>query len=96
LRHRNKFVVVVIMNSQGKLAGLKQLEPTSVDPEELLDVAETAKLLRQKEATLAAWRCHGRGPQYLKIGRSIYYRRSAISTWLAGQIVTPGAASTAA
>lgn len=65
---------------------------TSVDPEELLDCGETAKLLRQELQTLAAWRCKGRGPEYVKIGRGVFYRRPAISAWLAQQIVRPSAA----
>ena len=64
----------------------------SVDPEELLDATETARLLRQKPQTLAAWRCEDRGPEYVKVGRSVFYRRSAISSWLASQIVRPTAA----
>ena len=64
----------------------------SVDPDELVDPTEAAKLVRQKVDTLAHWRCEGRGPEYLKIGRSIFYRRAAISTWLAQQIVHPSAA----
>jgi predicted DNA-binding transcriptional regulator AlpA len=64
----------------------------SVDPEELLDCEETAKLIRHNTQTLASWRCKGRGPEYIKIGRSVYYRRSAISSWLAQQIVRPSAA----
>lgn len=63
--------------------------PTSIDPAELLAAAEAAKLLRQKPQTLAAWRCHGRGPEFIKIGRAVFYRREAISAWLAGQVVTP-------
>jgi hypothetical protein len=65
---------------------------SSVDPSELLDAKETAALLRQKPQTLAGWRCESRGPEYIKVGRSVYYRREAISTWLAGQIVRPSAA----
>lgn len=85
------------MNSvQGNVTGRKaavQAAPASVDPEELLDANETAALLRQRPQTLAAWRCDKRGPEYVKIGRAVFYRRSAISTWLAQQIVTPGAAA---
>lgn len=66
--------------------------PTSVDPEELLDCEEAAKLLRLNTQTLASWRCKDRGPPYLKSGRAVFYRRSDISTWLAGQIVRPSAA----
>ncbi|WP_319798764.1 helix-turn-helix domain-containing protein [Nitrobacter sp.] len=65
----------------------------SVDPSELLDCGEAAKLLRQEMQTLAAWRCKGRGPEYVKIGRSVFYRRGAISSWLAQQVVKPGAAA---
>lgn len=68
-------------------------EIISVDPEELLDAAQAADLLRQRPQTLATWRCEGRGPEYVKVGRSVFYRRQAISTWLAGQIVKPGAAA---
>lgn len=64
----------------------------SVDPDELLSQSEVATLLRQKPQTLAGWRCEGKGPEYVKVGRSVYYRRTAISTWLAGQIVRPSAA----
>lgn len=67
--------------------------PATVDPSELLDAGEAAKLLRQRPQTLAAWRCEKRGPEYLKVGKSVFYRRSAISAWLAGQIVTPGSSA---
>lgn len=60
-----------------------------VDLEELLNADEAAKLLRQKPQTLAAWRCEKRGPAYVKVGRSVFYQRSAISAWLTSQIVRP-------
>lgn len=66
--------------------------PISVDPEELIDAIEAARLLRQKPQTLAAWRSEKRGPAYIKIGRSIFYRRMSIGAYLAASIVTPGAA----
>ncbi len=75
-----------------KTVGAAEPLPTTVDPEELLDAVEVARLLRQKPQTLAGWRCDGRGPEYVKIGRAVYYRRAAISQWLAGQIVRPNAA----
>lgn len=68
------------------------LLPTTVDPEDLLSCEEAAKLIHQVPKTLATWRCRDRGPEYIKIGRSVYYRRSAISAWLAQQIVRPSAA----
>ncbi len=66
--------------------------PASVDPDELLTPDETAKILRQKVQTLAAWRSDGRGPSYMKLGRAVLYPRSEITNWMAGQIVKPGAA----
>ena len=71
---------------------MNSINPTTVDPEELLDCVETAKLLRLNTQTLASWRCKGRGPVYLKSGRAVFYRRSDISAWLAQQIVRPSAA----
>ncbi len=64
----------------------------SVDPDELIEANEAAKLLRQKPQTLAAWRSSHRGPDYLKIGRSVFYRRASIGAFLAANIVIPGAA----
>jgi hypothetical protein len=66
-------------------------QPAGVDPGELIDEAETAKLLRQKPQTMAAWRCDNRGPEYVKVGRRVFYRRSSISAFLAACIVSPGA-----
>ena len=63
----------------------------SVDPDELLTAAQAAELLHQRLQTLAGWRCENRGPEYLKVGRTVFYRRAALSTWLAGQIVRPSA-----
>ena len=65
--------------------------PTTIEPEELIDEAETAALLRQKPQTLAAWRCDNRGPEYVKVGRRVFYRRSSISAFLAACIVSPRA-----
>jgi predicted DNA-binding transcriptional regulator AlpA len=64
----------------------------TVDPDELISAAETAKLLRVKEATLTAWRNQKRGPAYLKIGRFVHYRRADIAGWLGAQLREPAAA----
>ncbi len=65
-------------------------KPDTVDPDELISSEEAARLLRQKVQTLAAWRSDKRGPEYVKIGRTVLYRRSSISTYIATQIVIPG------
>lgn len=61
----------------------------SVDPDELLSAVETAERLKQKPQTLAAWRSAGKGPEYLVVGRNIYYRRASIGAFLAASIVIP-------
>ena len=77
---------------QMNASGLKHAAPIeSVDPDELLTAAQAAELLHQRLQTLAGWRCENRGPEYLKVGRTVFYRRAALSTWLAGHIVRPSA-----
>jgi predicted DNA-binding transcriptional regulator AlpA len=50
---------------------------------------QAAAFLGLKPATLAAWRHQGRGPPYIKIGRSCFYLESDIETWLSEQVVIP-------
>ncbi|MEO1662688.1 MAG: helix-turn-helix domain-containing protein [Pseudomonadota bacterium] len=45
------------------------------DPLQLLDTQQTASLLRVKSDTLTHWRYLGGGPKFVKIGRSVCYRR---------------------
>jgi hypothetical protein len=65
--------------------------PDTIDPEELVDNDEAATILRQKPQTLAAWRCDKKGPTYIKVGRRVFYQRSAIAAFLAASVVVPGA-----
>jgi hypothetical protein len=41
--------------------------------------------LHQAPLTLATWRSKGKGPKFVKIGRAVFYRASAIREWLAAQ-----------
>jgi predicted DNA-binding transcriptional regulator AlpA len=50
---------------------------------------EAAAFLRVKPSTLVAWRHQGRGPKYLKIGRSCFYRERDLEEWLDAQAVVP-------
>jgi len=49
-----------------------------VDPDELLRPAQVAKDLGVTPNTLAIWRYYDRGPNFLKIGRQVRYRRQSI------------------
>lgn len=50
---------------------------------------QAAVVIGVKPTTLATWRHFGRGPKYLKIGRSCFYRRDDIETWMDAQAVVP-------
>jgi predicted DNA-binding transcriptional regulator AlpA len=67
---------------------------TEIDPDDLVQPAEVAEILGQKELTLATWRSQRRGPPYVKIGRAVLYLRSALRSWLAAQLVETGGATT--
>lgn len=51
--------------------------------DDLLDQDEFAAMMRSTRTNLAQWRFRGTGPRYIKRGRIILYRRSAIEEWLA-------------
>jgi predicted DNA-binding transcriptional regulator AlpA len=51
------------------------------DPERLLNEIQAADLLRLSCRTLQAWRSQGVGPEYVKAGRAVRYRRSALIAW---------------
>jgi len=58
---------------------------THSDPDWLLTPKDTAQLLGVAEGTLAAWRHQGRGPAFVKLGRSVRYRRADLHTFLDAQ-----------
>ncbi len=43
-------------------------------------------------STLAHWRCEGRGPAFIRIGKRVAYRGSDLNAWLASRTVNPVAA----
>lgn len=56
--------------------------------EPLLSTDQTAAILGIKLNTLDAWRCHGRGPKFVKWGRAIRYDRKDVLDWIESQKVT--------
>jgi len=53
---------------------------------ELFRSALAAKYLTLSKQTLDWWRCQGRGPKYLKVGRAVCYRRTDLDEWLSRQV----------
>jgi predicted DNA-binding transcriptional regulator AlpA len=45
-----------------------------------------AKDLGITAGTLRTWRCQGKGPQYIKIGATVFYDRNVIDQWLAARV----------
>jgi hypothetical protein len=56
-----------------------------VEPTELIPNEAAAALLNVKPQTLACWRVDKRGPDFYRIGRAVFYRRSDIMAWIAAQ-----------
>jgi hypothetical protein len=56
-----------------------------INPDELVSPQVTATELHVKPPTLTAWRTLGRGPNFVKVGRAVFYRRADLSEWLGAQ-----------
>lgn len=55
---------------------------------QLLNEVEAAEEIAIQPQTLSAWRCRGFGPPFLKIGRSVRYRRSDLESWMESRTAT--------
>jgi len=56
--------------------------PAATAPDALLDPRSCAAYLKVSVLTLADWRTKGIGPDYLKLGAAVRYRRSEVDAWL--------------
>lgn len=52
-----------------------------------LSSIEAAEYLGLSVATLRTWRCRGKGPNYVKLGRSVVYRIVDLDAYLADNLV---------
>ncbi|MBM1175550.1 helix-turn-helix domain-containing protein [Microvirga arabica] len=48
----------------------------------LLSPSDLATLLNVDTRTLATWRARGAGPDFAKLGRSVFYRRTDVESWI--------------
>lgn len=59
---------------------------TTVDLDELLTNEQTAALLGIRPNTLEIWRVYGKGPAFIKMGKTrsapIRYQRSRVTEWI--------------
>lgn len=68
----------------------KALEVWTVD-DEVFDTEEVAGYIKIPAKTLEQWRYLGKGPAYIKVGKHVRYRASAVNAWLDSQSKTPAA-----
>jgi predicted DNA-binding transcriptional regulator AlpA len=52
------------------------------DTFELLSPADLSALIGVDERTLAVWRVQRRGPDFVKLGRAVFYRRADVNAWI--------------
>jgi predicted DNA-binding transcriptional regulator AlpA len=48
----------------------------------VLSPADLSALIGVDERTLAVWRAQRRGPDFVKLGRAVFYRRADILAWI--------------
>jgi predicted DNA-binding transcriptional regulator AlpA len=58
---------------------------------EIATPAQVAKLTGTTVGTLASWRWRGMGPAYVRMGRSIRYRREDVAAYIAANRVETAA-----
>lgn len=51
----------------------------------LVAPATLAERLGTTERSLSEWRIKGRGPKFIRVGRSVRYRPEAVDEWLLSQ-----------
>lgn len=54
-------------------------------PDEILSIEESAEFLGTTAKALERRRARGTGPEYVKVGRFVVYRQSALMRWRAAQ-----------
>ena len=74
-------------NSCSAVFGAREARELAMS-ERLLVTKEAARRLGLSPQTLARWRVQGKGPTFLKIGRSVRYEPHAIDAFIAGRART--------
>lgn len=59
----------------------------------LLSEDELAVMIDVKPQTLQTWRVQKTGPDFVKLGKAVFYRRSDVEAWIASNVVVTKRAS---
>jgi predicted DNA-binding transcriptional regulator AlpA len=72
------------------VAEVRSIPPAfSILDEEFLTIEGLSALSGKTERTINWWREKKQGPPYVKVGRTVLYRKSAFLKWLVDQEITP-------
>lgn len=52
----------------------------------LLYEDEAAAMLQVEVSTLATWRSQGKGPDYVKLGKGVFYTVTSVAVWVNGEL----------
>lgn len=52
----------------------------------LFDTQEAADRLRISPRTLERWRLTGNGPEFIKVGRLVFYVEDSLDAWVLGRV----------
>jgi hypothetical protein len=58
-------------------------------PPARMDTDEAARFLGLRRQTLVNWRCAGKGPAFIRMGKLVRYDRAVLEAFLAAQTVRP-------
>ena len=59
------------------------------DELDLLLEEDVANAIGVTTQTLATWRCEGYGPDYVKLGKQVFYRRETLRAWVGASTLSP-------
>ena len=58
----------------------------------LMTTEEAASYLRLAPQTLAKWRCHKRGPRFVRLGSAVFYRQTELDEYITSNVTKEGEA----
>ena len=62
------------------------LLPLPSDGDVLIPASDVPRYLGIAQQTMNRWRCEGKPPRYVRLGRRVFYRSSDLSQWVRSQV----------
>ena len=61
------------------------LLPLPTDPQTLIPARDVSRFTGMAVQTHARWRVEGAGPEFVKLGRRVFYTAGALRSWIKSQ-----------